>query len=489
MNNFAQLSATKLVKAIHDKRISSVELLELFIERYERLNPRINAIVETDLENARKRAHEADEALSKGVIWGPLHGLPMTIKDSIEVAGMHCTWGSPMFKDYISIKNADVVQSLVDAGAIVFGKTNLPLFAMDSQSFNDVYGQTNNPWDETRTPGGSSGGSVAALAAGLTGLEIGSDIGGSIRSPAHFCGVYGHKPSYDIVPMQGQAPPLDMFKIDYKVTTDIAVTGPLARSAEDLELVMDLVVRPSLPQRIAINIELPAPRKKNLKEYRIGLWIDDPLYPPDTEVGDCLQKMVDNLSQAGANVEEKKPDIDFGHCHQIWYELVNLATVLMIPQELFDRLLQDSKKLDKNDQSNEAWFAQAVTKLHREWQLLNVERSMMRQKWADFFQEYDVLLCPAVRIAAFHHDHTEIMKRVTRFNDREIDHGDVLLPWAGLTCVSYLPATVAPVGFSSNGLPVGVQIVGPYLEDRTPIHFAKLLEELTGGFRSPPGFE
>jgi amidase len=489
MNGFAQLSATKLVEAINDKRISSVELLELFIERYERLNHRINAIVATDLENARKRAYEADEALSKGKNWGPLHGLPMTIKDCIEVAGMHCTWGSPIFKDYISTKNADVVQSLVDAGAIVFGKTNLPLWAMDSQSFNEVYGQTNNPWDVTRTPGGSSGGAAAALAAGLTGLEIGTDIGGSIRSPAHFCGVYGHKPSYDIVPMHGQAPPLDMFKIDYSVTIDIAVTGPLARSAEDLELVMDLVIRPSRPQRKAINIKLPAPRKKNLKEYRVGLWIDDPLYPPDTEVGDCLQNMADNLSKAGAKLEVEKPDIDFRRCHQVWSELVNLATVFTIPQEIFDHLLQDSKKLDKNDQSNEAWIAQVVTRLHREWQLLNGERSMMRQKWADFFCEYDVLLCPAVRIAAFHHDHTEVMKRVTRFNNQEITHGDVVLPWAALTCVSYLPATVAPVGFSSNGLPIGVQIVGPYLEDHTPIHFAKLLEELTGGFISPPGFE
>jgi amidase len=197
MDNFAFQSAVNLVKAIQDKKISSSELLELYIQRYERLNPSINAIVETDFETALRRAHQADEALAKNENWGPLHGLPMTIKDYINVIGLHTTYGSPMFKDYLPTSNADVVQPLIDAGAIIFGKTNLPLWATGSQSFNEVYGQTNNPWDLSRTPGGSSGGAAAALAAGLTGLEIGSDLGGSIRSPAHFCGVYGHKPTYE----------------------------------------------------------------------------------------------------------------------------------------------------------------------------------------------------------------------------------------------------------------------------------------------------
>ncbi len=489
MAEFAFQSAIDITKAIQDKRIASSEVLELYIERYERLNPSINAIVDTDFENARARARQADEALTKGENWGLLHGLPMTIKDCIDVAGLRSTGGLPEQKNYVPTINADVVQSLVDAGAIVFGKTNLPTGGMDTQCFNEVYGQTNNPWDVTRTPGGSSGGSAAALAAGLTGLEIGSDLGGSIRTPAHFCGVYGHKPTYGIVPMHGQKRPLDFNKIDYAVDYDLVVSGPMARSAADLDLVMDLIVRPPITQRKAIKIELPAPRKKTLKDYRIGLWIEDPLYPPDTEVGDCLQKMADNLSKEGASIEAKKPDIDFERCFQVSFELINMASVFMLPNELFDPVLEMSQMQDENDQSAYARYFRAVTRLHREWQLLNVERSMMRQKWADYFQEFDVLLCPAVRVPAFEHDRTDILQRITRFNDRDLPHLELATPWAYLTIVSYLPATIAPVGLTASGLPVGVQIVGPYLEDRTPIHIAGLMEETLGGFTPPPGFE
>ncbi|MBL7177870.1 MAG: amidase [Desulfobacteraceae bacterium] len=492
MDEFAFQSAVNLVKAIQDKKISSSELLELYIERFERLNPCINAIVDTDFETARARARQADEALTNNEYWGPLHGLPMTIKDYINVTGLHSTYGSPIFKDNLPTTNADVVQLLIDAGAIIFGKTNLPLWAMGSQSFNEVYGQTNNPWDLTRTPGGSSGGAAAAIAAGLTGLEIGSDLAGSIRSPAHFCGIYGHKPTYGIVPIHGQQPPHKINLIDYAPEQDLTVTGPLARSAADLDLVMDLVVRPPIFQRNAIKIHLPTPRKKTLKDYRIGFWIEDPLYSPDNEVGDCLEKLVSSLSKKGAKIEEKKPDINFKRSFKVFEELMNLATVIGMPSDTFDSLLKKSKELDEKDQSKDAWYARTVTKTHRDWQFLNAERSMARQKWADFFREYDVLLCPAMRIAAFPHDHTMTLgspQRVTtKLNDQDISHAEVILPWALLPSASYLPATVAPIGLTSDGLPVGVQIIGPYLEDRTAIHFAKLIEENLGGFRPPPGF-
>jgi amidase len=489
MNDLPFRSATELLQAIREKRIGSAELLEVYVERYERLNPRLNAIVATGFEDARERARQADLALSKGESWGPLHGLPMTIKDCIEVVGMRSTWGTPLLKDYVSTRNADVVQPLLDAGAIVFGKTNIPLFAMDTQTFNEVYGQTNNPWDVARSPGGSSGGSAAALAAGLTALEIGSDIGGSIRSPAHFCGVYGHKPTYGIVPMYGQLPPLERYTIDYAVEMDIVVTGPLARSAEDLGLVMDLVVQPARPQRKAVRIELPAPRKERLSDYRIGLWIDDPLFPPDTDTGDRLQDMVDRLASAGARLEERKPDIDFPHCLEVYFALLTLATLYTMPADEFDRVVQASRALADDDHSPAAYLARTSTKLHRDWQLLNIERSLMRQKWDDYFREVDVLLCPAVRVPALPHDHTDIQKRIIPFEDRALSHAEVLMPWAGLTIVSYLPATVAPIGSTPSGLPVGVQIVGPYLEDRTPIHLARLMEDVVGGFVPPSGFE
>ncbi|MBI4765704.1 MAG: amidase [Deltaproteobacteria bacterium] len=492
MDDLPFQSAVNLVKAIQEKKISSSELLELYIERYERYNPSINAIVETDFETARAKARQADEALANNENWGPLHGLPMTIKDYINVTGLHTTYGSPIFKDNLPTTNSDVVQPLIDAGAIIFGKTNLPLWAMGTQSFNEVYGQTNNPWDLTRTSGGSSGGSAAAIAAGLSGLEIGSDHAGSIRSPAHFCGIYGHKPTYGIVPIHGQQPPKKIELIDYSPEQDFTVTGPLARSAADLDLVMDLAVRPPVFQRKAIKINLPTPRKKALKDYRIGVWIEDPLYSPDTEVGECLERLVVDLLKKGTKIDEKKPDFNFHRSVDVFYELMQLANVAYMSEEEFNSLRKKSNELDTGDQSIDAWYARVLTKTHREWQLLNYERLMIRQKWADYFKKYDVLLCPAVRIAAFPHDHSmgigSLQRISTKFGNQDVTHGNVMTPWATLASLSYLPASIAPIGLTSDGLPAGVQIIGPYLEDRTTIHFAKLIEENYFGFQPPPGF-
>ncbi len=459
-------------------------------ERYERLNPKINAIVATDLENARARAKAADEALDKGDNWGPLHGLPITIKDSIEVVGMPCTSGAPVLKNHMPARNADVVQILLDAGAIIFGKTNLPLYAQDIQSYNEVYGQTNNPWDVARIPGGSSGGAAAALAAGLTPLEIGSDIGGSIRNPAHFCGVYGHKPTFNIVPMRGHIPPPPgIFPGDYSLDGDIAVVGPLARSVEDIELLMDLIVSPDKPRQRAIRIKLPKPRKKNLKNYRIGLWIDDPAFPVDTNVIDRIQSVADELAKAGARVKDKRPDIDFTRSHEVYSNLLHSVTSGGLPQEIFEQAITESQSLPENDKSPRSMWFRGTTILHRRWIQMDYQRLIMRQKWADFFEDFDVLLCPVVSVTAFPHDHSEMFDRTLKVNNKEQPYLDALLPWAGLTCVAYLPATVAPAGLASDGLPVGVQIVGPYLEDHTPIHVAKLMEDVIGGFAPPPGFE
>lgn len=506
MDEWAFQSATKLTQAIRDRLVSSTDLLELYIERYERLNPKINAIVATNLETARSRARQADEALARGENWGPLHGLPITIKDSMEVVGMPCTWGHPPFKDFMPKRNAAAVQPLLDAGAVIFGKTNLPLFAMDFQSFNDVYGQTNNPWDLTRSPGGSSGGAAAALAAGLTGLEMGSDIGGSIRSPSHYCGVYGHKSTFGIISFYGQAPP-GTFPGDYSTEVDIAVPGPMARSAEDLDLALGLVAQPPQYQRQAFSIRLPAPRREQLKDYRIGLWLDDPAFPVDSSVGDCLQRAADRLATAGASLSEKRPDINFTDCHRIYKDLLNLATAITIPQDQFEEMVKAAAHFSPDDQPNLAAFIKdvfkvqtlddqpnlaayirGVVKTHREWQALDYQRTMMRQKWADYFRDMDILLCPVTRVTSFPHDHKKISARVLPVDGRKETCEDALLPWVGLTGVSYLPATVAPVGFSSQGLPVGMQIVGPYLEDRTPIHVARLMEDVTGGFTPPPGF-
>ena len=482
-------SATSLIKAIKNKKTSATELLKYFIDRHKRLDPIINAVVTTDFEGALKRAQKADEALSRGETWGPLHGLPMTIKDSIEVAGMLTTYGFPYFKNYRPTKNADVVQSLLDAGAIIFGKTNLPAFGGDTQSFNDVFGQTNNPWDIEKTPGGSSGGAAAALAAGLTGLEIGTDIGGSIRLPAHFCGVYGHKPSYNIVSMHGGKKPWKTKHSNYPVDLDLLVAGPLARSAEDLKLAMDVIVAPPSYQRKAIKIKLPDSRKSKLKEFRVGLWIDDSLYPPDNDVGNCLQKMVTELTKTGVNLKDKKPDIDLKQSHWLRGDLETATLSHLKPPGVYDWALSQVKTLKDDDQSPTARWVRAMTGTHRNWNKLNEERAIMRQKWEDYFQDFDVLLCPVVRIAAHDHDHTKIASRTIQFDNETLNYWDVVGPWNSLSLVSYLPSTVAPIGFTPSGLPVGVQIIGPYLEDYTSIQFAKLLERMNGNYKPPKGFE
>jgi amidase len=486
MSEWAGSSALALARAIQDKTISSSELLEYFIERYERLNPEINAIVATNLDQALKAAADADEALARGEILGPLHGLPMTLKDNLQIIGMPTTYGSEILAEYMPDRNADVVQSVLDAGAVVFGKTNLPLFGMDTQSFNAVYGQTNNPWDTSRTPGGSSGGAAAALAAGLTALEIGNDIGGSIRLPAHFCGIYGHKPSYNIVSMHGPRRPLSPVMTGFPVDLDLAVNGPLARSAEDLMLAMDVIVGAPAYQRKAIRIDLPEPRRSTLSEFKVGVWMDDPLFPPDDDVSAVLGDFIDRLVKAGVRLLDRKPDIDLKRSHDLRNALETATLCHELPGEIWERAVKDR---DADDRKSRAW-ARNMTMRHRDWNLLNAERSVIRQKWDDYFDDVDVMLCPVARIPAHPHDHTPIPERNVRFNDETLEYWPVIGPWNSLSLLAYLPATVAPAGFTPSGLPVGIQIVGPYLEDLTPIRFAVELERgVIGPYQLPPAFQ
>ncbi len=251
-------SAAALAASIRAREVGSRELLEHYVERVERLNPALNAIIVSDFRSARRRAEEADAVLARGESWGPLHGLPMTVKESFDVIGLPTTWGLAELKDNMPTANALAVDRLLAAGAIIFGKTNVPVLLADLQSYNPVYGTTNNPWDTSRTPGGSSGGAAAALAAGLTGLELGSDIGGSIRNPAHYCGVFGHKPTYGIVPPRGQA------LYGNVAASDISVIGPLARSAEDLALALDIIAGPDPVEAAGWRLDLAAPRSNAL---------------------------------------------------------------------------------------------------------------------------------------------------------------------------------------------------------------------------------
>ena len=483
MNIDLYQTATGLLEKIQKKEISALELLESHLQKIEARNQKINAVVVTDVERATERAKAADEALARGESWGSLHGLPMTVKDSFEVEGIASTGGSPKWKDHVPKRSADAIQRLVNAGAIVFGKTNVPLLSGDFQTFNDVYGTTNNPWDVTKTPGGSSGGAAAALAAGMTPLEIGSDIGGSIRTPAHFCGVYGHKPSYGIISMRGHIPPPPGCVNDGDT---LSVAGPLARSPEDLELALSLLVAPKMMDSVAWQMELPPSRHETLNGFRVAVWLDDPYCPVERAIADAIQGVVEKLAKCGVKIKETRPDISLEMNDRIFWDLVPPVIATGFPPNVIDsmRKLLDSSEPD--DDSLPVRQARSVLIPHKDWLSANERRYRIGAKWHEFFRDYDVLLCPTTVTSAFEHNpNPNFFFRKLIVNGETRPYFDLMV-WAGLAINAQLPATVAPVGLSDNNMPVGIQIIGPYLEDRTTVKFAEMLEKMCGGFNRPP---
>lgn len=477
-------TATELAAAIRRREVGCLELLDHFLDRIGRFNQALNAIVWMDPEGARERARAADAALDRGETWGPLHGVPMTVKESYNLAGSPTTWGRSELADNVTESTALSLQRLEDAGVILFGKSNVPLNLADWQSYNAVYGTTNNPWDLERSPGGSSGGSAAALAAGLTGLEAGSDIGASIRNPAHYCGVYGHKPTFGIVPIRGQALP------GVVAAGDISVIGPMARSAEDLAVALDIMAGPDLLDDVAWRLDLPRPSQNRLGDFRVAVMYDDPCSEVDAEYVARLQALVEAVRQAGATVSETaRPEIDTARSHEVYVALLRSATSGRQSAEEFEHFRKIAAELEADDQSYFARMARANTMPHSQWLPLNNERHQMRLRWAEFFQDWDVLLCPAAASAAFPHDQEgERTDRTIPVNGHPVPTTDQLF-WAGLSGVVYLPSTVAPAGLTGSGLPLGVQIVAGHLRDHTAIEFARLLEQEIGGFAPPPGYD
>ena len=483
----AYRTAVDLLAMLRAREISCRELLDLHIDRVERLNPTVNAVVALDVERARARADAADAALAKGQDWGPLHGLSMTIKDSFETAGLLTTSGAPELAGYVPKSDAVAVARLKSAGAVVFGKTNLPLYAADVQSYNEVHGVTNNPWDVERCAGGSSGGAAAALAAGLTPLELGSDIGGSIRNPAHYCGVFGHKPSFGVVPMRGHipGPPGSLSP------ADIAVAGPLARSTEDLELALDTLAGPDEWQGKGWRLDLPPPRHASASETRVAAWLDDPTCPIDTEVAAVLEAAVEAVARSGVPVDRTaRPGFKFLDAIRIFQRLLVPIMAQDMTEETLARFAEQTKAAppeSEADSPTERFRRYAVSR-HVDWLNADAERAHLRAAWATFFEDYDVLLAPVMPTAAYPHDHQpDWGKRTITINGKPFPYSEQIA-WAGLIGVAMLPSTVVPVGLTASGLPVGMQIVGPYLEDRTALHFARAVAEATGGFRPPPGY-
>jgi amidase len=478
-------STTALADAIRRREVGCLELLDRYLARGERLNPTVNAIVILDVERARDRAREADRALARGEVWGRLHGVPFTIKDSYETAGLRTTCGWQEIAEHVPKSDATVVARLRKAGAVIFGKTNVPTLAGDAQTFNPIFGTTNNPWDTTRTPGGSSGGAAAALAAGLTGGDVGSDIGGSIRTPAGWCGIFGHKSTWGIVPGRGHIPGPPGTLAEF----DLGVFGPLGRSADDLDLLLGLMVGPSDEDARAWRIELPPPRRDALEAYRMAVWLDDPSGQLDGEVRRVLAGAVDALRRAGVTVLDRRPAVDFGAL--VWAYLQMLYPIILsgMPDEGFENLVQVAAALPPDDRSAMARAARATTIRHRDWLRLHEQRRQTQARFADLFRDVDVLLMPIVPTAAIPHDHHESFPARTISVDGAPVPYMELFTWIAPATFAHLPATAAPVGRTAGGLPVGLQIVGPYLEDRTTIDVARRITRVLGGYEVPTGFE
>ena len=474
MDPFA--SATEMLRALRKREVGALELLEAHLARVERWNGKLNAIIWTDLERARETARALDaRPPSHGP---PLRGLPMTVKESFDLAGAPTTWGMPALKDNVARTDSVVAERLRSAGAVVFGKTNVPFALGDLQSYNEIYGSTGNPWDPSRTTGGSSGGAAAALASGMVPLEVGSDIGGSIRNPAHYCGVFGHKPTWGLIPARGHAPP------GIVAEPEIAVVGPLARAAVDLDLALDVLAG---PDALHAGVRFDLPRFRGTRHLRVALWPNDAVAPVARAVEQRVRDVGRALGQLGADVVDgARPAFESAHSQRVFGALLMSFLAGGFPAPAYDALAQQAAALDPADRSESAELLRAQTLRHRDWIFFHEAREQLRWAWHRFFQDYDLLVTPAAATSAFPRDEGPMDARRIDVDGTPQTHYQQMF-WAGLTGVAFLPSTVIPTGPDANGLPIGVQLVGPAYGDRVTIGAAAALEATGFAFRPPPG--
>ena len=487
MNEILFADATELLRKLRDGEVTSLELVEATIAHIEAVNPPINAVVAKDYDRALDSARAADETRRRDAPVGPLHGLPITVKDSLETAGLVTTSGSPELQSHVPAENAVAVQRVVEAGALVLGKTNSPLFAGDWQTFNEVYGRTNNPWNTERTPGGSSGGPAAAVCAGFAALEIGSDMAGSIRTPASHCGVYGHKPTYGIIPTRGHIPGPPGTRSE----ADLAVVGPIARSARDLALALHVMGGPDCLDRNGWSLSLPKPRSDMLEGFRVGYWFDDPLCPIDSLVRAELEATVEALRPHTKLVEVDLP-FALDRVVPLYSQLLlavmggampramrALAASMVLGYGLAELVGVSTDLLKQN-------VVRGMQLSHSEWNRVHEARARLRWQCRSVFEDIDVLLTPIVPVPApTHQTKGNQLSREIVVNGAKrpyLDH----IPWIALASCAYLPATSAPIGRTPAGLPVNIQIIGDHLDDLTTIRFAELLAGVRGGYERPP---
>lgn len=483
MTDFSYRTATQMLDDLDKGATTSKALLEEHIERVLQLDHHVNAVVVRAFDSARERAVKADTARARGENWGPLHGLPMTVKEAFDLPDTPTSWGLPEYKDNISKSPAVAVQRLLDAGAVVFGKTNVPVALADWQSFNPIYGTTNNPWDLTLSPGGSSGGASAALATGMTPLELGSDIGASIRNPAHYCGVYGHKPTWGIVPMEGHQLP-GVRCID---SLDIAVVGPMARSSLDLQLAMQVLATPL--QQFGPLGWAPAQWRqtsKNLRQCRVAIVYDDDQAEVDYSIQDRLRSLAKFLRAQGITVLDDHRPVDSAHSHRVYSHLLRAATGAWLDDNTFARYQSLAASSDSSIDTIRERVWRGSTLTHRDWVEFDQQRAVLRLQWQAYFDSVDLLITPVATSPAFKHNQQgERWERILQVNGRDQLHTASLF-WAGYPGLVGMPTTAIPIGLSPDGLPVGAQIIGNTFADPLCLEMARWLETEWQGFIPPP---
>lgn len=481
-SNWHYFSATDLVNALRTKQLSALELLEYTIHRVESLDDKINALPVRDFERARLAAKAADAAISRGE-FRPLTGLPVSIKESYNIAGLPTTWGDPQYQNWCPAEDALAVSRLKAAGAVIIGKTNVPFMLKDWQTYNPLYGVTNNPWNKNMTPGGSSGGSAAALAAGYVSMELGSDMAGSLRVPANYCGVCAHKPTQDLIPLRGAAPPTTQ---PLPTGADLVVAGPMARNSNDLELALSVLAGPDdMLNGKGFRLDLPQPRHNRLDSFRVLFLDSHPLCPTSIVIQQAIDETANKLVHAGVAVSRdvtKLPDL--AYVTQTYTMFFAALSGVSLPADAYEELKLSKQAINEKDNSLHACRLRGFTCSYRDWFLASRRREELRKAWRNSYKEFDVILCPVMPTPAFPHDHSSPENRMIEIDGKKVPYYDQLV-WVSIATLFGLPATVIPVSKSDNGLPIGMQIIGDYFEDTTTLTFAKLYEREFGGFVMP----
>lgn len=491
------MSASELAWKIQSRQITSVEVVEAYLAQIAKYNGKLNAIVTLDVEGARQRAKEADAAIARGEIWGPLHGVPITIKDNIAVAGMKTTSSLPALANYVPDFDAPVVERLRKAGAIIMGKTNLPAFAMDIQTNGPVFGRANNPWDIERTTGGSSGGAAAALAAGLTALEIGNDLGGSIRIPSHFCGIYGLKPTEYMVPKLGVFPgyPLsDMPKPEFNSWRYLVYQGPLARSIDDLKLALTIIAGPHPDEPLVPLVNLTQPKEKELKDLRIA-WTDDfGGVPVTADTKAAMKDLADKLEKQGCRVEKLNPTgFDFTLAWKTYNEILDLQMGPYTPS--YARFLQ--YVLGGSIRKKMGVGKMVIPQTYEKFLRALTQRDMLTATMEKFVGQYDAFLCPVTASSAFRHITPDgyvpplnfpYYTKPVLIDDKPQTYMAANMAYTTIFNLTGNPVVIIPMGYSKEGMPIGVQIVGKHWRDMELLSVAKQIDGVSGAFKHPPGY-